>query len=116
MESNVKPCKDAVLVEIKGSLPVSRFMVVEIVERQPFEPEIVGYLRVDPPVPLMHRRINGEIVSRVVIHPDCRGDRLGRTIVRSAIEWVDGCDVPEMRKGNADGRDGGPDGALPLLL
>ncbi len=159
VESNVKPCRDAVLVEIKGSLPVSRFIVMELLERQPFEPEIVGYLRIDPPVPLMHRRVDGNVIknirekvfpkewfhptfwpeklmrelmkhineqslnlsrkkvfdlvrmkavhfcntavsriSRVVIHPDYRGDGLGMTIVRSAIEWVDTYDVPEMRK------------------
>ncbi|NPB00162.1 MAG: ATP-binding cassette domain-containing protein [Crenarchaeota archaeon] len=61
-ESNIQPkcqqcnipCK---LVEIRGSLPSSRFLVLELVEREPYEPRIVGYVRVDTPIPLMSRRI-----------------------------------------------------------
>ncbi len=157
VEANVKPCEKAILVEIKGSLPVSRFIVMELLEREPYEPEIVGYLRIDPPVPLMHRRIGNRVeknirervfpedwfhptywperlmrelikrygegllarkrafdivrmkavhfcntavsrISRVVIHPDYRGDGLGMEIVRAALTWVDERDVPEMRK------------------
>ena len=60
VESNVPPeCEDgqAELVAIKGSLPASRFLVLELAKRQAFEPRIVGYVRVDPPIPLMHRRL-----------------------------------------------------------
>ncbi len=53
------------IVEIKGSTPASRFLVFELAERQPFEPEVVAYVRVDPPVPLMHRKLNGEIVENI---------------------------------------------------
>ena len=62
--SNIAPCEGAIPVTIKGSLPASRFLVLELVERQPFEPRIVGYVRIDPPIPLMHRRIirDGEII------------------------------------------------------
>ncbi|NPA87024.1 MAG: GNAT family N-acetyltransferase [Candidatus Diapherotrites archaeon] len=155
VQANVKPADHCVLVEIKGSLPVSRFIVMELVEKQPFEPDIVGYLRIDPPIPLMHRRVGNTIIknirekvfppewfhptywpeklmrelarryprlnrkelfelvrkraiamcntavsriSRVVIHPDYRGDGLGMTIVKEALKWVDERDVPEMRK------------------
>ncbi len=163
IESNVKPkcdCgEEAVLVEIRGSLPVSRFLVLKLLDKEPFEPEVIGYLRVDPPVPLMHRRINGRIVkyirervfpvewfhptfwpeklakklkekysglslsmfrkkifelvrqeaikrcntaaariSRVVIHPDYRGDGLGTLAVKTALEWITAFRVPEMRK------------------
>ncbi len=158
IESNVKPdCPNAKLVEIKGSLPVSRFLTLKLVDRQPYEPEIVGYVRIDPPIPLMHRRLpDGTVIknireqvfpyewfhptywperlmkelirknasyyerrkafqdvwrkaveicntaaariSRVVIHPDYRGDGLGMLAVQSAIEWISERRVPEMKK------------------
>jgi len=53
------------IVEIKGSTPASRFLIFELVERQPFEPEVVAYVRVDPPVPLMHRKLDGKIVENI---------------------------------------------------
>ena len=156
VEANVKPSEDCILVEIKGSLPVSRFLVMELVDRKPYEPRFVGYIRIDPPIPLMHRRMGDHIeknirekvfpydwfhptywpegllrellkkgmkgverkklfetvrakaismcntavsrISRVVIHPDYRGDGLGMLIVREALKWIDERDVPEMRK------------------
>ncbi len=172
IESNIQPtCKDgskAELVAIKGSLPASRFLVLELAERQPFEPRIVGYVRIDPPIPLMHRRIvreDGTVlieknirlkvfpkewfyptfwpeylmkkllrryrklaakygrrkalymlsekvkeealrrcntcaarIARVVVHPDYRGDGLGKLAVQAAIEWVRERRIPEMRK------------------
>jgi ABC-type ATPase with predicted acetyltransferase domain len=68
VESNVQPVcpKDGVpmkLQEIRGSLPSSRFLVLELATREPYEPRIVAYVRVDTPIPLMHRRIvvDGEI-------------------------------------------------------
>ena len=60
VESNVPPeCGDgkAELVAIKGSLPASRFLILELAKRESFEPRVVGYVRVDPPIPLMHRRV-----------------------------------------------------------
>ncbi|MGQ4833979.1 MAG: ATP-binding cassette domain-containing protein [Candidatus Asgardarchaeia archaeon] len=71
--SNTKPicpkCKTDEFVhilEIKGSTPASRFLVLELLERQPYEPEIVGYVRVDPPIPKMHRRLpNGKVISDI---------------------------------------------------
>ncbi len=74
-ESNVQPeCpRDKIpmkLQEIRGSLPSSRFMVVELVNRQPYEPRIVAYVRVDTPIPLMHRRVptpdGGYTVERMI--------------------------------------------------
>ncbi len=61
-ESNTQPiCPvdgvPAKLQEIRGSLPSSRFLVLELVNRKPYEPRIVAYVRVDTPIPLMHRRI-----------------------------------------------------------
>ncbi len=69
IESNIKPSCDCGgevhIVEIKGSTPASRFLVFELIEKQPYEPDIIAYVRVDPPVPLMHRRINGEMVKNI---------------------------------------------------
>ena len=74
-ESNIQPTcpKDGVpmkLQEIHGSLPSSRFLVLELVTREPYEPRIVAYVRVDTPIPLMHRRIvksDGSIVKDTMI-------------------------------------------------
>jgi len=69
IESNVQPtCPEhgvpARLQEIRGSLPSSRFLVLELVDRKPYEPRIVAYVRVDTPIPLMHRRrvVDGKVV------------------------------------------------------
>ena len=45
------------LQEIRGSLPSSRFLIIELASRRPFEPRIVAYVRVDTPIPLMNRRL-----------------------------------------------------------
>jgi len=60
-ESNIQPVceRDGVpmkLQEIRGSLPSSRFLVLELLDRMEYEPRIVAYVRVDTPIPLMHRR------------------------------------------------------------
>ncbi len=70
IESNAKPiCKcgssNVHILEIKGSTPASRFLIFELIDRMPYEPEVIAYVRVDPPVPLMHRRLNGEIVENI---------------------------------------------------
>ncbi len=74
IESNTQPtCPDhgipAKLQEIRGSLPSSRFLILELVDREPYEPKIVGYVRVDTPIPLMNRRIveNGRILIEKMI-------------------------------------------------
>jgi ABC-type ATPase with predicted acetyltransferase domain len=61
-ESNIQPtCPEhgvaMRLQEIRGSLPSSRFLVLELVDRKPYEPRIVAYVRVDTPIPLMNRRL-----------------------------------------------------------
>ena len=67
--ANAKPeCTggEARLKEIRGSTPASRFLVLELRERLPFEPRIVGYIRLDPPVPKMHRRLpDGRVVPDI---------------------------------------------------
>ncbi|MCE4610381.1 MAG: GNAT family N-acetyltransferase [Desulfurococcales archaeon] len=62
VESNVRPrcpkCGTPMIVhEIKSSLPSSRFLILELAERRPYEPRVIGYVRVDTPIPLMHRRV-----------------------------------------------------------
>ncbi len=54
------------ILEIKGSTPASRFLVLELVEREEYEPQYVAYVRIDPPVPRMHRRLpDGSIVRDI---------------------------------------------------
>jgi len=73
IKSNAKPicpkCKTDKYVhifEIRGSTPASRFLVLELLEREPYEPKIVAYVRIDPPIPLMHRRLpDGKIVKNI---------------------------------------------------
>ncbi len=74
VEANTRPlcpkCGTPMVIhEIRGSLPSSRFLVLELLDRRPYEPRIVGYVRVDTPIPLMHRRIvkNGKVrVERLI--------------------------------------------------
>ena len=65
--ANTRPdCGGARLIEIRGSTPASRFLVLELAERLPFEPRVVGYLRLDPPIPKMHRRLpDGRVVPDI---------------------------------------------------
>ena len=65
MEANTQPkcdkCGSAMKIqEIKGSIPPSRFLILELLDAEPYEPEVIGYVRVDTPVPLMHRRLDVE--------------------------------------------------------
>ncbi len=53
------------LQEIRGSLPSSRFLILELASREPYEPRVVGYVRVDTPIPLMHRRIEEDGTVRI---------------------------------------------------
>ncbi len=69
-ESNTQPvCPvdkvPAKLQEIRGSLPSSRFLILELKNRRPYEPRVVAYVRVDTPIPLMHRRIVEDGVVRI---------------------------------------------------
>ncbi len=74
MESNIQPrCpRDGTpmkLQEIRGSLPSSRFLVLELESRMEYEPRVVAYVRVDTPIPLMHRRVpsdEGYVVERMI--------------------------------------------------
>ncbi len=70
-ESNIQPIcpKCGVpmkLQEIRGSLPSSRFLVLELLSRKPYEPRIVAYVRVDTPIPLMNRRLPDGRVEKMI--------------------------------------------------
>jgi len=52
--------------EILRSTRASRFLVAELLDRQSYEPAIVGYVRIDPPLPIMHRRLpDGTLVRHI---------------------------------------------------
>ncbi|NPA06361.1 MAG: ATP-binding cassette domain-containing protein [Chloroflexi bacterium] len=52
--------------DLKSATRASRFLVLELQERAAYEPRFVGYVRVDPPLPLMHRRLpDGTIVRHI---------------------------------------------------
>ncbi len=52
--------------DLLGSSRASRFLVAELIDREPYEPAIVGYVRIDPPLPIMHRRLpDGSLVRHV---------------------------------------------------
>jgi len=62
VEANIQPkcskCGAAMKIqEIKGSIPPSRFLILKLLDAKPYEPRVIGYVRTDTPVPLMHRRL-----------------------------------------------------------
>ncbi len=62
VEANVRPsCPDCGggtrFADLRGATRASRFLLLELLERAPWEPRVVGYVRLDPPLPLMHRRL-----------------------------------------------------------
>ncbi len=71
MESNIQPkCpKHGIpmkLQEIRGSIPSSRFLILELISRKEFEPRVVAYVRIDTPIPLMNRRLpNGKVEKMI---------------------------------------------------
>mgnify|MGYP000598430380 CR=1 FL=1 len=70
-EANVQPlCPEhkvpMKLQEIRGSLPSSRFLIIELANRRPFEPRIVAYVRVDTPIPLMNRRLPDGKIEKMI--------------------------------------------------
>lgn len=50
--------------DLKSATRASRFLVMELLERAPYEPQYVGYVRADPPIPLMDRRLANEGIER----------------------------------------------------
>ena len=71
LESNIQPkCPIHVvpmkLQEIRGSLPSSRFLILELLDRREYEPKVIGYVRIDTPIPLMSRRLPDGKVERLI--------------------------------------------------
>lgn len=61
-EANVRPlcprCQRPMRFDdLKDATRASRFLVLTLAERMPYEPLYIGYVRIDPPIPLMHRRL-----------------------------------------------------------
>jgi len=52
--------------EVLGSTRASRFLIAELLDREPYEPGIIGYVRIDPPLPIMHRRLpDGTLIRHI---------------------------------------------------
>lgn len=43
--------------DLKDATRASRFLVLLLEDRMPYEPLYIGYVRIDPPIPMMHRRL-----------------------------------------------------------
>lgn len=43
--------------DLKDATRASRFLVLLLEDRAPYEPLYIGYVRIDPPIPMMHRRL-----------------------------------------------------------
>lgn len=73
IDANTKPLCDRCgtdehvhILEIKGSTPASRFLIIEQKKKSGYEPRVLAYVRVDPPVPMMHRLLpSGEVVRNI---------------------------------------------------
>ncbi len=70
IKSNIQPkCSDhrvpMKLQEIRGSLPSSRFLIIELIERREYELRVIGYVRVDTPIPLMSRRLPDGTIEKL---------------------------------------------------
>ncbi len=68
-ESNARPVcpkchKPMRFHDLKSATRASRFLVLELRSRQPYEPRYIGYVRIDPPLPLMHRRLPDGNIER----------------------------------------------------
>ena len=52
--------------DLKSATRASRFLVIELLDRAEYEPRYVAYVRVDPPIPLMNRRLpDGSVEKRI---------------------------------------------------
>ena len=69
VEANIRPtcprCRTPMrFQDLKDATRASRFLVLQLLDRESYEPEYVGYIRVDPPVPLLHRRLPDGTIER----------------------------------------------------
>jgi hypothetical protein len=68
-EANARPCCPGCgapmrFHDLKDATRASRFLVLELLDREPYEPQYVGYVRVDPPIPAMNRRLPDGSIQR----------------------------------------------------
>jgi ABC-type ATPase with predicted acetyltransferase domain len=61
-EANARPLcprcgKPMRFLDLVDATRASRFLVLTREDREPYEPRYLGYVRVDPPLPLLHRRL-----------------------------------------------------------
>ncbi len=91
-DANVRPtcprCRQPMRFhDLKSATRASRFLVLELLSRAAYEPQYVGYVRVDPPIPLMHRRLPDGSVEKHIrqkvfpaewfthpFHPEAHGE------------------------------------------
>ena len=96
------------LLELAGSTPASRFLLLEILGKSGAKP--VAYLRLDPPLPVMYRRLAGGVsagIREAVFPKDWFGPTLdpkalqprGRSRGESIQEMLDGMSVAAARIG-----------------
>ena len=70
ISSNIRPIcsrcgsEEVSIFQIKGSLPTSRFLILRLISSYKYEPEIIGYVRIDTPVPKMNRRLSDGTIER----------------------------------------------------
>lgn len=50
--------------DLTDATRASRFLLAELINGQPYEPRFIGYVRIDPPIPAMHRRLPDGAVQR----------------------------------------------------
>lgn len=63
-EANARPlcprcARPMRFLDLVDATRASRFLVLTLEEREPYEPRYIGYVRIDPPLPLLHRRLPG---------------------------------------------------------
>lgn len=50
--------------DLTDATRASRFLLAELVDGEPYEPRFIGYVRIDPPLPAMHRQVPDGTIQR----------------------------------------------------
>jgi len=51
-------------LDLADATRASRSLLAELVDGDPYEPRFVGYVRIDPPLPAMHRQVPDGTIQR----------------------------------------------------